>query len=153
MNTKNGNVLIVDDDADVLKSASLYLKMHLNKIDTETNPEKLPQILKKTSYDVILLDMNFKPGNTGGLEGFEWLKKIMSIDHNAVVVLISAYGDVDMAVGAIKAGAFDFILKPWQNEKLLATINAALNLRQSKIEIQNTHSDHTSTPIHRSYWI
>jgi DNA-binding NtrC family response regulator len=136
MNTKKANILIVDDDIDVLKSAELFLKMHFSNIHTESAPEKISDLMKEKQYDVVLLDMNFSPGATGGEEGFNWLQKILKIDQDSVVVLISAYGDVDMAVKAIKAGAFDFVLKPWQNEKLLATINAALKLRDSKLEVK-----------------
>ncbi|MBN2136002.1 MAG: sigma-54-dependent Fis family transcriptional regulator [Acidobacteria bacterium] len=140
MSDKTGSVIIIDDDIDVLKSAQLFLKMHLGKVDAYSDPEMLPALLKKQSYDVILLDMNFTPGATGGKEGLEWLDKIIKMDPEAVVILISAYGDVGKAVEAIKAGAFDFILKPWQNEKLLATINAAINLKKSKTEIRNLKS-------------
>ncbi len=137
MKKRNFNVLIVDDDKDVLTSAKLYLKMHFESVTTESNPVRIPDLLKENSYDVILLDMNFSPGNTGGAEGFEWLQRILKQEPNSIVVLISAYGDINMAVKAIKAGAFDFVLKPWQNEKLLATINAALNLRRSRLEVQS----------------
>jgi two-component system response regulator HydG len=135
-----GKILIIDDDIDVLKSADLFLKRHFESVTTEKDPANIHNLFKNQAFDVILLDMNFSPGATGGSEGFTWLKKILEIDSSAVIVLISAYGDVDMAVRSIKAGAFDFILKPWQNEKLLATINAALKHRNSKIEIQNLKS-------------
>jgi len=129
--------LIVDDDVDVLKSAELFLKMHFADIRTESTPDRIPKLVKDNLYDVILLDMNFSPGATGGEEGFKLLQETLKIYPDAVVVLISAYGDVDMAVQAIKAGAFDFVLKPWQNEKLLATINAALKLRDSRLELKD----------------
>ncbi|MFQ6104847.1 MAG: sigma-54-dependent transcriptional regulator, partial [Candidatus Glassbacteria bacterium] len=134
MNTKSGRILIVDDDEDVLQAARLFLKQHFAVVHTEKDPQKLPSLLKKESYDVILLDMNFTRDLTSGIEGFHWLDKILEIDPAAVVVLITAYGDVEMAVRAIKEGATDFVLKPWQNEKLLATISAATNLRRSRIE-------------------
>jgi len=132
-----GKVLIVDDDADVLQAAKIFLKQHVELIRTEEDPAQLPQLLAAESYDIILLDMNFARDVSSGQEGFFWLKKILAIDPQAVVVLITAYGDVGLAVRAIKEGASDFVLKPWQNEKLLATVTAALNLRYSRFEAEN----------------
>ena len=137
MTTRNGSILIIDDDEDVLKAARLYLKQHVTHVHTEKKPELLPALLKNEHYDVVLLDMNFTRDASSGQEGFAWLNKILEVDPSVVVVLITAYGDVEMAVRAIKEGAMDFVLKPWQNEKLLATINAALRLRQSKREAEN----------------
>ncbi|MDZ7289246.1 MAG: sigma-54 dependent transcriptional regulator [candidate division KSB1 bacterium] len=140
MPKKLGKILVVDDDEDVLLAARLFLKQHVALVHTEKNPEKIPTLLKNESYDVILLDMNFTRDVSSGREGFYWLDKILEIDPAAVVVLITAYGDVEMAVRAIKAGATDFVLKPWQNEKLLATLSAAMNLRQSRIEVDQLRS-------------
>jgi DNA-binding NtrC family response regulator len=131
---KTGKVLIVDDNEDILNAGRLLLKQHLAVVATEKNPERIPALLQAEVYDVILLDMNFAKGATSGQEGFTWLRRILDLDPNAVVVLITAYGDVEMAVRAVKEGASDYILKPWQNEKLLATLNAALSLRQSRAE-------------------
>jgi two-component system response regulator HydG len=131
---KTGKALIVDDNEDILNAGRLLLKQHLAVVDTEQDPERLPALLEAETYDVILLDMNYAKGATGGQEGFVWLRKILDLDPNAVVILITAYGDVGMAVRAIKEGASDFVLKPWQNEKLLATVNAALNLRRSRVD-------------------
>ncbi|MDQ1355155.1 MAG: hypothetical protein QG657_5465, partial [Acidobacteriota bacterium] len=128
-------ILVVDDDEDVLQAARLFLKQHVELVHTEKDPQKLPSLIKNISYDVILLDMNFTRDVTGGQEGFFWLNKIIEIEPAAVVILITAFGDVDLAVRAIKEGATDFILKPWQNEKLLATLSAALNLRRSRLEV------------------
>jgi len=132
---KFGKILIVDDNEDILTAASLLLKNHMELVHIEKNPNMIPNLLMNESYDVILLDMNFSKDMTSGSEGFLWLDKILEIDSSAVVILITAYGDVEMAVNAIKKGATDFILKPWQNEKLLATISSALQLRKSKLEI------------------
>lgn len=140
MSTKVGKVLFIDDDIDVLQAAKLFLKQHLERIDTETNPEMISTLLKNESYDVILLDMNFTRDVSSGYEGFLWLERILDIDPSAVVVLITAYGDVEMAVRAIKEGAVDFVLKPWENQKLLATIFAAMRLRQSRIEAASLRS-------------
>lgn len=133
--TKRGKLLIIDDDEDVLTAARLFLKQHVASVHTEKNPEKIPFLLTNESYDVILLDMNYTRDATSGKEGFHWLNIIMEIDPSAVVILITAYGDIEMAVRAIKEGAMDFITKPWQNEKLLATVHAALHLRRSRIQV------------------
>jgi len=135
LKNKIGKILIVDDNEDILTAASLLLKNHMDLVHTEKNPKMIPNLLMNENYDVILLDMNFSKDMTSGSEGFHWLNKILEIDSSAVVILITAYGDVEMAVNAIKKGATDFILKPWQNEKLLATISSALELRKSKLEI------------------
>ena len=135
-----GNILVVDDNEDLLLAARLFLKQHFSMVHTEQDPEKIPTSLKNENYDVILLDMNFTMDATSGVEGFLWLEKILQIDPSAVVILITAYGDVEIAVRAVKAGATDFVLKPWQNEKLLATISSALNLRYSKLEVDKLRS-------------
>ena len=139
-NRKFGSILVVDDDEGVLQAARLFLKQHAARIDTERSPENLPALLQNTHYDVILLDMNFTRDSTSGREGFFWLDRILALDPGAVVVLITAFGDVDTAVQAIKAGATDFILKPWQNEKLLATVSSALSLRRSRDEVARLRS-------------
>jgi DNA-binding NtrC family response regulator len=140
MTKKFGKILVVDDDEDVLEAARLFLKQHVELVHTEKEPQKIPNLIKNISYDVILLDMNFTRDVTSGQEGFYWLNKIFEIDPSAVVILITAFGDVNLAVRAIKEGATDFILKPWQNEKLLATLSAALNLRRSRLEIASLKS-------------
>lgn len=133
---KHGKILIVDDNEDLLKAAKMHLKRHFIQVDIEKNPEAIPSLMKNDDYDIILLDMNFTKDVSSGSEGYYWLEKILQIDPSAVVVLITAYGDVQMAVKAIKAGATDFVLKPWENEKLLATLFSAMRLRESKDEVQ-----------------
>jgi DNA-binding NtrC family response regulator len=140
MDKKTGKILIVDDDEDILQAARLLLKKHVGQVDTENNPKIIPSLMKNDSYDVILLDMNFAKGATSGKEGFEWLNRILEVDPAAVIVPITAFGDVSMAVRAIKEGATDFVLKPWQNEKLVATASAAIHLRRSRIEADNLRS-------------
>jgi len=135
-----GKILVIDDDEDVLLAARLFLKQHVALVHTEKKPELISTLLKNESYDVILLDMNFTRDVGSGREGFYWLNRILEIDPAAVVVLITAYGDVEMAVRAIKEGATDFVLKPWQNEKLLATLSAAMNLRQSRLQVDQLRS-------------
>jgi two-component system response regulator HydG len=138
---KFGKILAIDDNEDILFALKLLLKPHVELIDVYNNPEMLLQLMKKESYDVILLDMNFTKDAISGQEGFHWLNKILEIDPNAVVVFITAYGDAEKAVMAIKAGATDFILKPWQNEKLLATISASVKLYRSKAETATLKSN------------
>lgn len=137
---KTGKILIVDDNEDLLRAARMFLKRHFKQVDIEKNPESIPSLLNNEQYDVILLDMNFTKDVSSGHEGFLWLENILDIDPSAVVVLITAYGDVQMAVKAIKEGATDFVLKPWENEKLLATIYSAMRLRETKIEVANLKS-------------
>jgi len=133
-------ILIVDDDQDVLLAAKLFLKQHFTVVHTEKNPENIPGLLKNDSYDVILLDMNFSRDATSGKEGFHWLSKIIEIDPLAVVIFITGYGDIELAVQGIKEGATNFILKPWDNKKLLGTITANLKVRHSKEEIEDLRS-------------
>jgi DNA-binding NtrC family response regulator len=136
MNSKSGKILIVDDNEDILFALRLLLKASAEKVETISNPEKIPALMAQENWDIILLDMNFTKDAISGQEGYQWLKKILSIDPQAVVVFITAYGDAEKAVKAIKEGATDFVLKPWQNEKILATINSAIKLRRSKIEVE-----------------
>ncbi|MCS6974903.1 MAG: sigma-54 dependent transcriptional regulator [Cyclobacteriaceae bacterium] len=128
-------ILMIDDDEDVLLAAKMLLKKQNYQVIIEKNPNKIPFLLNNDTYDVILLDMNFSKDITSGKEGFYWLEKILEKDPNAVVILITAFGDVEMAVKALKQGATDFILKPWQNEKLIATVSTAIRLRQSYNEV------------------
>ncbi|MBS1487539.1 MAG: sigma-54-dependent Fis family transcriptional regulator [Bacteroidetes bacterium] len=134
--TKHGKILIVDDNEDLLKAAKIFLKRHFAQVDVEKNPDSLPTLMAHEDYDVILLDMNFTKDVSSGSEGYYWLQKILDIDPSAVVVLITAYGDVQMAVKAIKAGATDFVLKPWENEKLLATLFSSMRLRETRDEVE-----------------
>ena len=128
-------ILVVDDDIDVLNTARMYLKQQFTLVQIENNPENIPLHFERESYDVVLLDMNFKKGENDGAAGLHWLNRALEIDPNAIVILITAYGELDLAVKAVKAGATDFIAKPWKNEKLYGTITSALQLRQSKLEI------------------
>jgi two-component system response regulator HydG len=132
---EGGKILMVDDDEDVLLAAKMLLKKQNHHVIIEKNPNKIPFLLNNDTYDVILLDMNFSKDITSGKEGFYWLEKILEKDPQAVVILITAFGDVEMAVKALKQGATDFVLKPWQNEKLIATISTAIRLRQSYSEV------------------
>ena len=131
----DAHVLIVDDDLDILETARMFLKNEFNTISIEQDPRQLLKIITSRDIDVILLDMNFRKGVNDGIEGFYWLERILEIDPDAVVILITAYGEVDLAVNAMKKGAVDFVLKPWKNQKLLATILSALAHRKSRLQI------------------
>ena len=139
-NKINAKVLIVDDDKGVLQAAKFYLKQHIELVNINDNPNEVIAGLKTDQYDVIFLDMNFTKDVTSGEEGFYFLKKIKAIDPSIEVILITAYGDVELAVKSIKEGAADFIIKPWQNEKLLATVSTAINLNRAKNKIKTLQS-------------
>jgi two-component system response regulator HydG len=143
MSKNNGNILIIDDDPYILLSVSTLLEQHYSKVQTLKHPSLVPSVLNTGSWDVILLDMNFKPGDTSGEEGLQWLEKILQLDPTANIIIITAYGDVNVAVRAMKIGAVDFIVKPWQNEKLLGTVSAAYKLSQTtkkvnKLQLQKS---------------
>ena len=140
MTKKNGNILIIDDDEDILYSARLLLKQYYPVVHIEKNPELIPTLISNFKYDIILLDMNFSGDSTSGKQGFHWLNEILKIDYSMVVILITAYGNIEMAIKAIKEGATDFVIKPWQNEKLLATISSAMKLSRSHNEISELRS-------------
>lgn len=126
MSLKTASILVIDDDVDVLTAVRLLLKPEVKEIVTEKNPENIRSILSKQDFDVILLDMNFNSSINTGNEGIFWLKKIKEFRSNAAVMMITAYGDIDLAIRSLKEGAYDFIVKPWHNEKLLATIKEAV---------------------------
>jgi DNA-binding NtrC family response regulator len=134
---KKNKILVVDDDKQVLKTLEFLLETEYERVSTINNPNLIPSELRSDKCDVILLDMNFSKGQNTGNEGFYWLNRILKSDPDAIVILITAYGDVEIAVRAIQEGATDFILKPFDNDKLLATINSALELRKSKIKIKS----------------
>lgn len=129
-------ILIIDDDQDVLTSARLLLKRHYRDVDTLSEPSDLNRILGQKNPDVILLDMNFRKGVNDGREGLYWLRHIREVSPETQVILMTAYGEVELAVMAIKEGAFDFVLKPWNNEKLIATIQTALRYSRERKKVQ-----------------
>lgn len=133
---KQGKLLIIDDNEDVLFALNLLLEPYMEQIRVTTQPERISHFMETYSPDVILLDMNFKRDAISGQEGFFWLDKIKKADPDAVVLFITAYADTEKAVKAIKAGATDFVPKPWEKEKLLATLSSALKLRASRTEVQ-----------------
>ena len=132
---KEGKILIVDDNEDVLLALNLLLKPHVEKVKVTTQPARIEYFMKNFEPDVILLDMNFKQDAISGTEGFKCLEEILKLDKQAVVIFMTAYADTDKAVKAIKAGATDFISKPWEKEKILATLSTAIKLRKSRMEV------------------
>ena len=132
-----GRILILDDNQSVLTALELLLQKEFEDILCLRNPNNLISTLKQNSIDVVLLDMNFKAGINSGNEGIYWLNEIQKYDPTISVIMITAYGDIELAVKAVKEGAFDFILKPWENHKLMSTLQAALKLRRTKAESES----------------
>jgi len=127
-------ILVVDDEKDILQAAQLLLKRHFASVQISQDPASLPERVRQNGFDVLLLDMNFGPGADEGAEGLKWLAEVLAIDPQAVVVLVTAHSGVELAVQAMKQGAADFVTKPWENDRLLATLMSAVNLRRSRIE-------------------
>ena len=153
MTKSKASILIIDDDEDVLLSAKLLLKKHYETVIIKNNPQEINQLITTQKIDVVVLDMNYRIGFNDGKEGVYWLKHILSINPKMVVILMTAYGQVELAVDCIKNGAFDFILKPWTNEKFLATIHAGLELSSSnhKIAILEETNKSLSQKVQKQY--
>lgn len=132
---KKGKILIVDDNEDILFALNTLLSKYVEKIKVSTNPDRIPFFISEFNPDIILLDMNFNKDASSGKEGFLWLDRILEIDPKAIVILMTAYADTGKAVQAIKQGATDFIAKPWENDKLLATIFSALKTKDAQNEV------------------
>src|SRR5438067_10805241 len=132
MSLKTASILVIDDDVDILTAVRLLLRPEVKEIITEKNPENLRSLLAKQDFDVILLDMNFNSSINTGNEGIFWLKKIKEFRSEASVIMITAYGDIDLAIRSLKEGAFDFVVKPWHNEKLINTIKEAIKRKENK---------------------
>ena len=131
----DGKILIVDDNEDVLFALNLLLEPYVEKIKVTTSPARIEYFMDNFNPDIILLDMNFSRDAISGQEGFDCLEQIQHLDPQAVVIFMTAYSDTDKAVRAIKAGATDFISKPWEKEKLLATLSSAIQLSLSRKEV------------------
>lgn len=132
---QEGTILVVDDNPDILVAVKLLLKQHYQSIKTTDNPFDIEKIITEQQIDVILLDMNFNHDAISGQEGFYWLKKIINQDPSIAVILMTAYSDVKIAVDAIKAGATDFIAKPWKNDQLLGVVTAAFSHARDKQQV------------------
>ena len=132
MTMKDASILIVDDDPDVLTAVRLLLKTEVRQVVTEKSPENLKWLLSQQPFDLILLDMNFNSSINTGNEGFFWLKKIREYKSEAMVIMITAYGDIDLAVRSLKEGAADFVVKPWHNERLVESLKEGLKRKGNK---------------------
>src|SRR6187200_1885702 len=132
---KNASILVVDDDPDVLTAVRLLLKTEVKEVITEKNPENLRWHLNKDDFDLILLDMNFTSSIHTGNEGLFWLNEIKKLKTDSAVIMITAYGDIDLAVRSLKEGAADFVVKPWHNEKLITIIKDALKRKETKASL------------------
>jgi two-component system response regulator HydG len=132
--TDHARIVVADDNPDVLSAARLLLKQHFSDVRTLSDPGALPALAQQGAFDVVLLDMNFTPGADDGREGLAALSRILAIDRDAVVIPVTAHSDLELAVEAMKLGAADFVTKPWENERLLATVNSALALKRSRRE-------------------
>lgn len=129
-------ILIVDDDQDILTAGKLLLKRSFSDVSVCSDPTQIPSLMRQIRYDVILLDMNFGPGESSGKQGLMWLSEILKIEPQMIVIVITAHGGVDLAVEAMKIGATDFVAKPWENEKLMATVSTAVKLGASRSEAE-----------------
>jgi len=136
----SGNILIVDDDNDVLYTARLILRDLFGKVDTLNRSALIPEFLKSSKYDVIILDMNFTRGNTSGKEGLEWLGRILRLDPDVCVITTTAYGEISLAVQTMKEGAMDFLIKPWNKDQLICAVQRAMALRGEKQDVKKTKS-------------
>jgi DNA-binding NtrC family response regulator len=131
----NGKILIVDDNEGILNSLSFILRPEFKQVTTLKNPARIMHAIESESFDVILLDMNFSAGINTGNEGLFWQREILKDDPDAVIILITAYGDIELAVRAMKEGATDFVQKPFDPVKLVSTVKAAYQLRMSKVQV------------------
>jgi DNA-binding NtrC family response regulator len=136
MQNQKGNILVIDDNKSILSALEILLMPDFHEVTLLSNPNQILNELSKKDYNLVILDMNFKAGVNTGNEGIYWLERIKEIKPEISVVMITAYGDIDTAVRALKSGAADFILKPWDNEKLLATLKLAIQLNLSKKEVR-----------------
>jgi two-component system response regulator HydG len=155
MQKKKGRILIIDDNKQILESLSILLKPEFEQVEVLSNPNLIPSAFQPSAPDIILLDMNFTTGRNTGNEGLFWLREIRKLDQNAIVILITAYGDIRLAVHSIHEGATDFISKPWDAEKLIITLTNALDLRKSKLKITQLKNkqEQMSLEIDRHYQI
>lgn len=141
---KDGKILIIDDNKSVLSALEILLQFEYKKIETLSNPNLIPSFNNLADFDIILLDMNFSAGINTGNEGLFWLKEIKTKVPSASVIMMTAYGAVDLAVSALKQGATDFVLKPWNNDKLLVTVKSAYLLQKSQKEVHQLKEKESS---------
>ncbi len=145
MGLLKASILVIDDDVDVLTAVRLLLKSEVQEVITEKNPENIPSLITSRSFDLVLLDMNFNASINTGNEGLFWLKRIKELKPETSVIMITAYGDIDLAVRSLKEGASDFIVKPWHNDKLLSTITDILKNKTQKPSFGNNQPKNTNS--------
>lgn len=147
---KKATVLVVDDDLDVLTAVKLLLKTEVREVITEKNPENLNSLLQRNNIDIILLDMNFNSAINTGNEGLYWLRKIREWKPEAIVIMVTAYGDIDLAVRSLKEGASDFMVKPWHNDKLIEVIKDQLDKKDTdkSVKTPSSKNDISQTVLH-----
>lgn len=152
MRKKEATILIVDDDVDILFSAKVLLKRFFSSVLTSDSPQKIKTIIQENEIDAVLLDMNYRKGYEDGKEGLYWLDFIREVSPNTVVILMTGFGDVALAVESLKRGAFDFVLKPWDNDKFYASVNAAVNFarKNKKVEQLEKASQTVPKPVFES---
>ncbi|MBP2834152.1 sigma-54-dependent Fis family transcriptional regulator [Aquimarina sp. U1-2] len=141
---QDGKILVIDDNKSLLSALEILLQFEFKTVNTISNPNQISSLRNLDTYDIVLLDMNFSAGVNTGNEGLFWLREIKKKVPSISVIMMTAYGAVDLAVKALKEGASDFILKPWNNDKLLATINSAYLLRKSQNEVQELKQKESS---------
>jgi two-component system, NtrC family, response regulator HydG len=144
---KSGKVLVIDDDKDVLFTAKLIMKGLFERVDTLERPGSIPEYLTSCKYDVIVLDMNFSRGSTSGKEGLEWIGRIFQIDPGVSIITTTAYGEISLAVQAMKFGAVDFLVKPWKKDQLIASIRNAVSLKATSRKNKNTKTGPEASSI------
>ncbi|WP_242927425.1 sigma-54-dependent transcriptional regulator [Pontibacter vulgaris] len=147
------NILIVDDDQDIVVAGRLLLKQHFASVVTTSDPYQIPLLLQEQKIDVVLLDMNYSAGATSSKEGLYWLKQILSLNPSVSVILMTAYGDIELAVRALKEGATDFVLKPWQNDKLVAILKTACQQGKGKTRRTAEAAEQNKTAYHYADFI
>lgn len=150
---KRGTILIIDDDQDILFTAKTILKSEFNRVFTLTDPSMGEAVLSENDIDIVILDMNFSPGKVSGEEGIAWLRRIRETFPGVYVVMSTAYGDIDLAVESMKIGAIDFLVKPWQKEKLVSTLNTVMKLKEAtdQVRILEARNSTVSSDIDRNY--
>ncbi len=151
MQKTKANILLVDDDDLILLSAQLLLEQHFTSIKKINNPQQIEEAFKEHQFDLVLLDMNFTLGDTSGKQGLFWLERIKRISPDTHILLMTAYGEVDLAVEAMKKGATDFIIKPWQNDKLIVTIHNTLKLGEQEKKVKMLESREQALTSVQSY--
>ena len=140
MNRGKGHILVVDDDEYILLSTKMLLEAHVDSVTTLLNPEEIPRVLSERPIDVVFLDMNYQAGDQSGQTGLSWISKILHLDPSISIIPVTAYGDIQLAVKAVRLGAVDFLLKPWQNEKLLSTALSARKLAYQYKKLERLQS-------------